>query len=138
MPKILDLSAYREETADITMQDGKVLHLRKPSERMVIHILQMRDLDDSSPSEEVLSVLNRVLLDILNTNADGYEFKMDGIRDMTLDVKLRIIQAYADWATELQSNPTTPSPSSPAAAETMAKPARNLRALFMKSRNTRG
>ena len=45
MSNILDLSVFKEETLDITMPDGKVIHITKPTQQMVIRMLGFRVLN---------------------------------------------------------------------------------------------
>ena len=110
---ILDLSAYAEETADIRLADGNILHLAKPTEALVIELLKLRDVDASSDGVALLDALNRVTLAVLNNNCDGVTFDRDGVARLPMDQKCAIIGAYTDFATRLQANPTTASPSSP-------------------------
>lgn len=109
MGLIMDLTAYVEETADIRMQDGTLLHLRKPSQRMVIHMMQMRDISADTDTVEIMRVLDDVTMEILNNNADSVQFRREAVQDMPADLKTRIIGAYSEWAAKLQSNPTMPS-----------------------------
>ena len=134
MGVILDLSVFKDETADIRMADGTVLHLKKPTERMVIHMLQMKDLDENKPPLEILAQLNRISWEMLNNNADGVEFSVAAVSEMATEVKSNILMAYSDWATQLQANPISPRPESPARAETKK---RNWRSRLMPWRNTR-
>lgn len=110
---ILDLSAYREETADIILEGGRKLRLKKPSEKLVIQLLGLRNLDENDPAA-VLETLNGVTAAILNNNADGLTFGRDSIETLSQDVKLRIVEAYTEYATQLQARPTASSPKSPA------------------------
>ena len=131
---VLDLSAYVEETADVTMADGNVIHLKKPTERLVIHLMQLRDIDENSEPLAILSTLNRIAQEILNNNADGAAFDLKTVSAMQTDQKAAIIRAYSEWANELRSNPTTSSPPSP---ETNGRPKRrSLRKWFTRWRNT--
>lgn len=133
---ILDLSAFRDETADIRMADGNVLHLKKPTEALVIELLQLRYVDGASMSVELLTALNRVCTAILNNNADGVAFTREAVAALQLDQKAAVVQAYTDFATRLQANPTTSSPSSP---ETKTRTRRwSLREWSARWRRTRG
>lgn len=138
MGVMLDLSAYKEETADIRMTDDTVLHLKKPSEKMVIHMLQLREIDQDSPPLTIMATLNAIALEILNNNADGLEFQMDSVAAMSTDIKTRILTAYSDWAVELQSNPTTARPASPGGAKQNRTRKPKSRRWFTPWRNTRG
>lgn len=124
---ILDLSVYNDETADIRLKDGAVIHLRKPTEALVIELLQLRNIDAGSMSVELLDALNRVCGAILNNNADGVRFERDAVAALQLDMKTSIVQAYTDFATRLQSNPTISRPSNP---ETKRTGRRSLREWF--------
>lgn len=133
---ILDLSAYAEETADITMADGNVLHLKKPTELMVIHLLQLKNVDESSDPLVIMTTLNRVAQEILNCNADGVTFDYKTVSELKTDQKAAIVKAYSEWANELRANPTTSSPRSP--EKPGRTPRRSLLRRCMPWRNTRG
>lgn len=134
MAVILDLSVFRDETADIRMAGGQVLHLKKPTQRMVIHMLQMKDLDADKPPLEVLAALDGMAFEILNNNRDGVQFTRKSVSEMDTELKANILQAYADWATKLQANPTSPRPESPERAE---RAKRSWRSRLTPWRNTR-
>ena len=133
---ILDLSAYADETADIRLRDGTVIHLRKPTEALVIELLQLRDVDQNSASLELLEALNRVCGAILNNNADGVTFDRAAVSALQMDVKTGIVSAYTDFATRLQENPTISRPSNPETSRTET-PRRSLREWFTGWLNTR-
>lgn len=133
---VLDLSAYAEETADIRLADGNVLHLKKPTELMVIHLMQLKGVDENSDPTLILTTLNRITTEILNCNTDGVTFAYKDVAMMETAQKAAIMESYSRWATELQSNPTTSSPRSPERAG--KTPGRSLRSRFMPWRNTRG
>ena len=56
MAKILDLSVYNDETLDITMLDGSVLHIKKPTQALVIRMVELSQLQENQP-EKVLDGL---------------------------------------------------------------------------------
>jgi hypothetical protein len=43
MSKVLDLTAFVEETLDVKMPNGEVINLKKPTERMVIAMINLRE-----------------------------------------------------------------------------------------------
>ena len=137
MAQILDLSAWQEETADIRMQNGTVLHLRKPTQLNVVHILGMRNINTETPAPEIMRAIDNCAFEILNNNADGVRFTRENVAALDAMLKTRIISAYSEWAVELQSNPTTPSPASPAGAGRRRR-RKNSSKLRTSSPNTQG
>lgn len=135
MGMILDLSAYTEETADITMADGNVLHLKKPTELMVIHLLSLKDVNEDSEPLEIMTTLNRITQEILNCNADGVTFDLKSVSALSTDRKTAIVKAYSDWANALRANPTISSPRSQ--AQPGKTPGRSLLQRFTAWLNTR-
>lgn len=135
MGKILDLSVFDEETLDIRTTDGKLLHLKKPTQAMAIAMLQLRHIDDRMSPEAALALQNNVVLKILNNNADGIVFTPESVVNLTLAVKNGILKGYADFAAELQANPTISSLRSPEKPE---KRKRSCFEVFTRLRNTRG
>lgn len=110
---ILDLSAFQEETLDVLMADGSMLHLKKPTQELAIGMMNLRFIDEKSPSEAIVAKLNAMVCRILNNNADGLQIGMDSVAALTLDVKTAILTGYSEFATKLQSNPTSASLQSP-------------------------
>lgn len=105
MGKILDLSVYKEDTLDITMPDGKVIHITKPTQAMVIKVLQMRNLNENSEPEKIVNAFNALVLAILNSNDAGICYERQMVEQMPLKMKTAIINAYSDFITDLQSDP---------------------------------
>lgn len=135
MGKILDLSVFDEETLDLKTADGRIIHLKKPTQALAIAMLQLRGLSDKTAPEAALAIQNSVVLKIMNNNADGIAFTPESIAALTLAVKNTIVKEYADFSAELQANPTISSLRSPAKTETKK---RSCFAAFMPWRNTRG
>lgn len=135
MGKILDLSVFDEETLDLKTADGHIIHLKKPTQALAIAMLQLRSLSDKTTPEAALAIQNSVVLKIMNNNADGIAFTPESVAALTLAVKNAIVKEYADFASELQANPTASSLQSPVKPETKK---RSCFAAFMPWRNTRG
>lgn len=135
MGKILDLSVFDEETLDVKMAEGRIIHLKKPTQGMAIAMLQLRSLSDKTPPEAALAMQNSIVLKIMNNNADGIVFTAESVASMTLNTKSGIVKGYADFASELQANPTTSLPRSP---EKQRKAKKSFFEAFMPWRNTRG
>ncbi len=133
MGKILDLSVFDEETLDLKTADGRVIHLKKPTQALAIAMLQLRNLSDKTAPEAALAMQNGVVLRIMNNNADGIAFTPESIANMTLAAKNGIVKGYADFAADLQANPTISSPQSP---EKPRRARRSFFEAFMPWRNT--
>lgn len=106
---ILDLKTFVDETLDINMADGMVLHIPKPSQKMVIKILHFRNVDDSTPEDQVNAALTQMALDILNSNIDGVSFARENVAAMHEKTRVMIVSAYAEFMQRLQSDPIMPS-----------------------------
>ena len=133
MGKILDLSVFDEETLDLKTADGHIIHLKKPTQAMAIAMLQLRGLSDKTAPEAALAIQNSVVLKIMNNNADGIVFTPESIAALTLPVKNAIVKEYADFATELQANPTSSLPLNP---EKQRKAKKKFFGAFTPWRNT--
>lgn len=105
MAKILDLSVYNNETLDITMLDGSVLHIKKPTQALVIRMVELSQLQENQP-EKVLDGLVELCAAILSNNNDGITYSVEQVAN-ELDIVLvsAIIKAYSEFTKELQSNP---------------------------------
>ena len=138
MSRILDLSVYKQETLDITMPDGALLHIRKPTQAMLIKMLNMRGVDENAPSERIAGVIDDFVLGVLNSNTDGRTFAQKDMGSLTLEMKTAIIDAYSAFAYELQSNPTSASRTSPASGTGAKTTGKNSRGRFARWWSTRG
>lgn len=138
MSRILDLSVYQQETLDITMPDGALLHIHKPTQAMLIKMLNMRGVDENAPSERIAGVIDDFVLGVLNSNTDGRTFAQKDMGSLTLEMKTAIIDAYSAFAYELQSNPTSASRTSPASGTGVKTTGKNSRGRFARWWSTRG
>ena len=114
---ILDLTAYKNSTLDITMMDGQVLHIRKPSQAMAVEVIKFREIKMDDPLT-VIRATNLLTWMILNTNDDLIKVSKESVSNLSIEVQTEIIRAYVDFMAEVQSNPTTPSPASRAKKKT--------------------
>lgn len=137
MSRILDLSVFSQETLDITMPDGAVMRVPKPSQRMVIAMLNLRGLNENAPSERIAKGIDNLVLDILAGNVDGRPVTREDVDALTLEMKTAVIEAYSGFAFDLQANPTSASPKSPESGAKPGKAKRNWPGRFGRWRNTR-
>lgn len=106
MGKILDLSVFEEETLDIRLpEDGSIVRIKKPSQRLVIEMLKFKELGENTPAEQVMEAVNKIVVKILNSNDANKFIDIKYVEDMNLKMKLAIIKAYSEFITGVQSNP---------------------------------
>ena len=106
MGRILDLSVFRQETLDITLLDGTTARVGKPSQRMVIEVLKLRNINAKTKPETVIRAMDDLVLGILNSNVDGRAFAAEDLANLTFEMKNAIISAYNAFVIEMQANPT--------------------------------
>lgn len=110
---ILDLKAFVDETLDISLADGKILHVPKPSQKMVLKILALHTIDADTPEEKAQEALNTLVHDILNSNIDGVSISLESVQALGENSKIAITNAYSEFMKKLQANPTMPCPNRP-------------------------
>ena len=136
MGKILDLSAFEEETLDVKLAEDKVIHLRKPTQGLVIAMLRLRNMDENTPDEVALATMNTIATKILNNNNDGIVFAPESVAALSIKTKHMLLTGYSEFAAEIQANPTTSSLRSPEPEAKTAK--RSCSGPFARWWNTRG
>ncbi len=102
---ILDLTVYKDQTLDIKMVDGQVLHIRKPSQAMAVEVIKFRETDMKDPLA-VIKATNLLVWLILNTNDDLQKITKESVSNLSIEVQTQIIKAYVDFMANIQSNPT--------------------------------
>lgn len=105
MSKVLDLTAFIEETLDVKMPNGDIISLKKPTERMVIAMLSLRDKADGADPKEQLKAISDMILLILNSNTNGKKFSEEDLDDLSIPMRTAIIRGYSNYITGLQSDP---------------------------------
>lgn len=105
MSKILDLTVFQEETLDITMPDGKLLHIIKPSQKMVIEMLKLKGIKADDDAEKIVKAFNSMVWCVLNSNDCGAKYDMAYVEQMPLKMKTAVINAYGEFIAGIQANP---------------------------------
>ena len=104
--RILDLNVFVQETLDIKLLDGSVIHIIKPNREQVIKIADLQHLKKTAKPEVALDRMDGLVLDILNSNDAGTVFDRDYV-EQQLNVRMRIaiISAYSAWIGEIEADP---------------------------------
>ena len=98
--KMLDLSVFENETFDITLPDRKMIRIIKPTQRLVIELLKLKEIDNNASAKKVVAALNKITLDILNTNDEGIQYTSDYIeKNLNTQMKTALISAYSNFVT---------------------------------------
>lgn len=107
MANILDLGVFKKQTLPIRMPDGKLVHIKKPTQAMTIELLEvvevMKDCDEGS-MENYVDALYKSASGVLNHNTEGIEFDDQYIRDeISLPMLTAIYKGYCDFMNEVQN-----------------------------------
>lgn len=107
MGRIVDLSVFGRQTLEVKLPDGKtVLHLRKPSQEMVIAVIDYQHISPDAPAAEIMHRLDTMALLILRTNDVDMVITDAYVADeLNTGMKVALAQAYAAWIGEVQSDP---------------------------------
>lgn len=103
---ILDLGVFVDETLDIKMADGMILHIPKASQAMVIEILKAKNVDENTPKADADRVMDNLVFMILNSNLDGVSMDRKSCAALSERMKVAILEAYTAFIRKTQSNPT--------------------------------
>lgn len=106
MKNVLDLSVFTAITLDIKLPDGRLLKLTKPTQRLVIKLMALKSLD-ASDSKAIMTALDDMALDILNSNDTGTVFDMVFVNTLNTAMKSALVQAYSEFIMQVQSNPNS-------------------------------
>lgn len=104
--KKLDLSVYAENTWEVTMPEGEVLQIKKPTQKQLI-LLNGYDikLNEAKDVEDKFKVLNEVATFIVNNNKSDKKYETSYFEDMQIDILYAIYFGYQEFITEVMSNP---------------------------------
>lgn len=102
MSKALDLSLFVKQTLDITMPNGDIIHIKKPTQANVIKLMALKDTTEDT----ALDAMSELVYIIFNSNTDGKHFTKDELdEELDLTMKVAVINAYNEFIQELQANP---------------------------------
>lgn len=89
---MIDLSTRAQELYSIKLNDGKILKLNKPTQKL---LLKMMELQSYTNAQDALDAIYEVITDIFNKNVDGVVFTRTQLEDMLdLEITVIIIEDY--------------------------------------------
>lgn len=102
MSKALDLSLFVNQTLDITLPDGSMIKVKKPTEKGVIKLMALQNVDE----DKAFEAMNELIVFIMNSNKEGKVFTQEWIDDnLDWTMKTAVVQAYSEFINELQADP---------------------------------
>lgn len=103
----LNLQQIKQETFDLTMVDGEVLNLMKPTQSMINTLLEIsKKTQIENMDMKIIEEVYSFLLRILNRNMQGKTYKKPQVEDViTLDLAMMIVEKYIEWSFGLLKSP---------------------------------
>lgn len=123
MAEILDLSVFTEETLDIKLPSGSIVHVKKPTERTFIKFLEFQNRINGGDENAILMAMNDMTVVILNSNTKGID-NTKAAENLTFEMKNAVIEAYTAFVAKLTNDPNLHSPQSPKKAKKAGKAVR--------------
>lgn len=106
MRKVLDLSAFAEETMELRIDAETVLQLQKPTQYIVIEMLKFRNIDENTEPEVIIKAIDNLCLLIINSNDKMKVYTMEQVNKMlNMSQKLKILQVYSEFISDIQNDP---------------------------------
>lgn len=84
---MLDLRTYQKKY-ELTWFDGTVYHFPLPTQELLMKVLKLEDIEDTS---EQFKCIKTIIKDILNSNEEGKKFTKE-----ELDLPMNIIQVILE------------------------------------------
>ncbi len=100
---MIDLQAFKEVTEETKLFDGSIIHLKKPTQKIIIDMMAFEKNMKNADEQTALKEINKLLLIILNNNTENKLFEVEYIQKyFTFDTMLAFIKAYSDFAKKVQ------------------------------------
>lgn len=103
---ILDLSVFKERYYEVKMPEGNTITLPKPTQRMVIKFLSLRNINEKTEPAVVVGALNAITLELINSNIEGKVYEAKYVEDMPIQMKTALINGFSEFIAGIQADPT--------------------------------
>lgn len=107
---MLDLSVLKDKTYDIKLENGEMLHIKKPTQRLMKYVTEIHRLNvtDGLTEEDKVDKIFEFVVTIFNHNTDDKKFKKPQIEDMfDISIASYIVQDYLNFTTKILSDPNS-------------------------------
>lgn len=112
--KALNLSVITNTTWNVTLPDGTVIDIKKPTQRTLIELSALQDKltdmgknPENVTAEQAAKYSDEFVLKIINANTQGKKFNADFVeKNFTNETAMLLIQGFVDFAQELTQNPS--------------------------------
>lgn len=105
--KLLDLSTFAENYFDIKMENGDLLSLRKPTEKVLLAVMNYEEVLKSNDTRKIMEVSRELALTILNTNKEHKIVESAVVEEMPMVMITTIIRHYITFINEVRSDPNS-------------------------------
>ena len=117
MGRLLDLSIYKPKTQEIRLPDGRLLHIKCPTQKLTVDMLAYANLnEDEVTVEQAIKALDEIVSKILSHNTDGITISPDYVAnelvymkgtddENAIFLKMAVLNAFQAFTKEIQSNP---------------------------------
>lgn len=105
---MLDLSVLAQETLDIKLLDGEIVHIKKPSKGLLIELNKADlEMEKETNFEKMVEMLERITAKILSNNTSKKMFVAEQLEELDIDYSLQtqIFKAYLEFVTKSLNNP---------------------------------
>ena len=107
---MLDLSVFQKQTFEVKLMDGQVVHLLKPSQKMLLEMMsyeaEFKNKDNQKNLDKIFDTFNSIILNILNNNDDEKVFDKEYVNKyFDFEVGTALMNGYMNFVNEINSNP---------------------------------
>lgn len=101
---MLDLTQIKIAYFDVTLPNGDILKLKKPTHSMMQQVIRMQNKETNE--EKQLKNLHEFVLMLINNNKEGNKYTIKDVESMfEIDLINVLIEHYMKFVTEVSNNP---------------------------------
>jgi hypothetical protein len=103
---MIDIRELNNKTFDVTLQNGTILNLRKPSNELFKQTFTMIKLIEANSEEDkIIGAIYNFLTKIFNRNLNDAKFSQQQIEEIIdIDVAMYLIKEYQNFINEVMQD----------------------------------